>query len=214
MSRKIDAKGLFVTFEGGEGAGKSTLLKNLSAHFLQKGFPVVSTREPGGTVFGEELRSFLLHHRGLKIEARAELFLFLAARAQHVDELIVPELNKGTLVLCDRFSDSTVAYQGIGRNLGRQMVEEACSLATQSLEPALTFFVDIDPEIGLTRTRHRGSSDRIEDEKIQFHITVRKAFLDIAARAPQRVVVLDGTLSPEALLEQAIEIIMKRWPSV
>lgn len=203
--------GLFVTFEGGEGAGKSTLMRRLFDHFTKEQFPVVKTREPGGTPFGEELRSFLLHHPGLQIGARAELFLFLASRAQHVEEYIRPHLKRGDLILCDRFSDSTVAYQGAGRHLGVSFVEEACLMATSQLEPHLTIYLDVDPKVGLSRAKNRGAGDRIEHEKVPFHIAVRDAFLALAERNAHRFVVLDGVQPQEVLFEQALEHIMKRW---
>ena len=203
-------RGFFVTFEGGEGAGKSTLLKSLHDRFVSEGLKVCMTREPGGTLFGEELRNFLLHHPHLKVCAKAELFLFLASRAQHVEECIQPALNQGSLVLCDRFSDSTVAYQGVGRELGTEMAREVCLIATSGLVPDLTFFIDIDPAIGLERTKGRAVLDRIEDEKIHFHQKVRAAFLDIARLEPERMVVLDGLLPREQLFHEALECIMAR----
>lgn len=203
-------KALFVTFEGGEGAGKSTLIKSLCAYFSELGQHVVSTREPGGTLFGEELRNFLLHHRGMKICASAELALFLASRCQHIEERIKPELEKGSLVLSDRFTDSTVAYQGGGRGLGIDFVRDACYLVTSNFKPNLTFYIDIEPSLGLTRASKRAEYDKFEEEKIYFHERVRDAFLAIAKTEPHRFVILDGKLPPDALFELAKTEIVKR----
>ncbi len=200
---------MFITFEGGEGAGKSTLSKKVAAE-LEKTHKVLLTREPGGTQLGEEIRNVLLHHRhGMLVGARAELLLFLAARSQHIEEVIIPALKNNTIVLCDRFSASTIAYQGGGRELGVEYVKEcdACStveLAKRDLLPDLTFFVDIDPEVGLSRVASRSDKkDRIEEEQLAFHNRVRETFLLLASKNP-KMVILDGNLSEDALFSEAM----------
>jgi len=201
-------KGTFVTFEGGEGAGKSTLAKGVYERLRQEGRDVLFTREPGGTKFGEEVRGLILHRDGFTIGARAELFLFLASRAQHVEEVIRPALEAGKIVICDRFIDSTIAYQGIARELGVEYVSSLNMMATMGLSPDATFIVDIDPVVGLERTLKRSKGekgDRIEDEGLQFHKMIRQAFLKLAEAAPNRITVLDGMLSEEKLVEMAIE---------
>lgn len=196
-------KGIFITLEGGDGAGKSTLMQNLYQHLETEGRSVIQTRAPGGTALGAKIRSLLLHE-SLKMEGLSELFLFLADRAQLADEVIRPALDEGKIVLCDRFDDSTVAYQGVARDLDPDFVRGLCSLATKGLEPDLTFYLDIDPEIGLERTYHKsGVKDRMESETLYFHQKIRKAFQDIAVKNPERVHCLDATLSPEILFTKA-----------
>lgn len=208
-------KGLFVTFEGGEGAGKSTLALRVRDALKAQGRNVLFTREPGGTPFGEELRTLLLHHQA-KIIPEAELFLFLASRIQHLEELILPALNKGAIVLCDRFTDSTIAYQGEGRGLGVEYITTCCRLATKGFEPDLTFFVDLDPKIGLERTNVRTSTshascDRLEKESLAFHEKVRGGFLALAKQNPERIIMLNGLLEPEALFQEAMAHLQKKF---
>jgi len=204
-------RGLFVTFEGGEGAGKSTLAASLRDALKAEGRKVLFTREPGGTPFGEELRSLLLHHHD-HIADQAELFLFLASRIQHISELIEPALKRGELVLCDRFNDSTIAYQGQARGLGMEYVASCCKLACSDFTPDLTFYVDIDPKLGLHRTekRRRGAAvDRLEKEALVFHEKVREGYLTLAKQNPSRIHTLDGTQEPNHLVSQALTILKK-----
>lgn len=206
--------GLFVTLEGGEGAGKSTLARRLQDTLTKASHEVVLTREPGGTTFSEELRKLLLHHKG-HVANKAELFLFLAARIQHLDELIKPALARGAIVICDRFTDSTIAYQGEARGLGRDYVASCCSLATGGFEPDITFYVDIDPKLGLMRTHKRNKSatesfDRLENEALAFHEKVRAAYQRLAELSPDRIITLDGTQSPEALYISAYSALSKK----
>ena len=206
-------RGLFVTFEGGEGAGKSTLVNSFCDALRASAQEVVLTREPGGTHFGEELRSVVLYHKH-EVSPIAELFLFLAARIQHLDEVIKPALARGAIVLCDRYTDSTIAYQGVGRDLGVDYVTKCCTLATGGFDADLTLYVDIDPKIGLARTHKRQNGDkgidRLEKEALEFHERVRSGFLALAKKHPDRIAVLDGTLSPDALFEDAYTIFQQR----
>lgn len=206
--------GLFITFEGGEGAGKSTLAARIRDALKAEGSTVVFTREPGGTALGEELRELLLHHKDKEISAKCELFLFLAARVQHLEEVILPALKQGAIVLCDRFSDSSIAYQGEGKGLGFEYVHQLCNMALGSTTPNLTFYVDIDPKIGLQRTDKRrkmsndmSGPDRMEQETLHFHERVRAGFKRLAALYPDRIHVLDGRLDPDALFAEAFRII-------
>lgn len=205
-------RGLFVTFEGGEGAGKSTLAASLRDALKAEGHPVLFTREPGGTPFGEELRNLLLHHKS-KVFDKAELFLFLSSRIQHIEEAIKPALAAGMIVLCDRFNDSTIAYQGSARGLGIDYVAQACALACGTFTPDLTFLVDIDPKVGLARTNRRrqgAAVDRLEGEALSFHEKVRDGYLQLAKQAPDRILILDGTCEPNQLLTQAHTILSTR----
>lgn len=197
--------GFFITIEGGEGSGKSTFARGLSEMLLLKGYKVFSTREPGGTLLSEKIREIILNpEASIKIGDRAELLLFLAARAQHIEEVLLPRLHDGEIVICERFSDSTIAYQGAARHLGMEHVETFCKFAT-SIEADLTFLLDIDPKEGLKRVREvrKSSFDRIENEQIQFHGEVRQGYLHLADQYPERILILDATLPKERLLEGA-----------
>jgi dTMP kinase len=203
---------VFITLEGGEGAGKSTLLRSLQEFLLQRGHEVIATREPGGTPLAEEVRALLLTHKhGAPLSLRAEMLLFLAARAQHIQEVIAPALDAGKVVICDRFNDSTIAYQGAARGLGVEMVSEMCRFACGGIEPGITIYLDIPPEIGLERARRgRGVGlDRIEREGIAFHEKVREGFLRIASREPDRFFTFDARKSAETIFEEVVLLLTK-----
>lgn len=208
-------RGLFITLEGGEGSGKTTLLKKIADALTFRGFEVVATREPGGTKLGDHIRHCLLDPEfKAHLGQNAELLLFLAARLQHIDEVILPALEKGKIVLCDRFNDSTIAYQGMGRGLGLEYTETLCHLVCHGLTPDLTLFMDVDPAEGLRRTKgidkeqaRAGQVDRIEAEALEFHEKVRNAFYSLARRYPERIRVLDANRPREVVQEQAMELI-------
>lgn len=200
---------MFISFEGGEGAGKSTLIQKIYEHLLQLEQPVLLTRAPGGTMTGELIRHLLLHHDEKDISSRSELFLFLADRAQHVQEVILPALAQKKIVLCDRFNDSTVAYQGGARGFDPSWVRQLCLFATQDLEPNLTLYLDIDPQEGLSRVKR--SKDRIEKEALSFHQKIRSAYLAIAKKDPKRFHVLDGSKAPHDVFEQALRLLQSHW---
>ena len=199
-------RGLFITFEGGEGAGKSTLIEGVF-QCLSHRFSVVKTREPGGTFLAEEIRNLLLKKRQEAVSPYAELALFLASRAQHVQELILPALNAGKIVLCDRFNDSSVAYQGIARSLGKKQVQDVCQFFSDNLRPDLTFYLDIEPRIGLQRVQTTRVKDRIEDEGLLFHEKIRNAYLEIASDNPERVKIISALKSKEDVLSLALDTI-------
>jgi dTMP kinase len=183
---------LFITFEGGEGCGKSTQSKLLLKKLQQENVPAMLTHEPGGTPLGNELRRALKKQRGSSISPLAELFLFAASRAQLVAEVIRPALEDGKVVICDRFSHSTLVYQGYGRGLDLTSVETVNNLATGNLRPDLTIFLDISPEQGLVR---KGSlRDRFERENLSFHGRVREGYLKMAAAETDRWLVIDASL--------------------
>jgi dTMP kinase len=200
-------QGFLVTFEGGDGAGKSTLMKGLYRLLEERGESVIQTRAPGGTHLGEKIRSLLLESK-TPLSDRCELFLFLADRAEHMQEVIFPALSEGKIVLCDRFNDSTIAYQGIARCLDGDKVKALCLFATNGKTPDLTFYLDISPKVGIARSLNKtGEKDRIESESLDFHEKIRQAFLHIAGQDPKRVRVLDATQSPETLLKQALKFL-------
>lgn len=201
---------MFVTVEGVEGAGKSTLMNMLVREFERRGLPFVRTREPGGCGLGAKLRPILLDVSST-LDSRAELFLFLADRAQHVAEVIRPALERGEWVLCDRYADSTIAYQGYGRGMDADRLQELNDHATGGLWPERTLLLDLPVEQGLQRARARNgreglslSEGRFEAEEIAFHQRIRQGFLSRAARWPERFRVLDAELPPEDLLKAAL----------
>ena len=187
--------GLFVAFEGGDGAGKSTQVRLLAQALTDAGREVVVTRQPGGTPLGSAIRDLVLH--GGHVSPRAEALLYAADKAHHVDELIRPTLERGVDVLTDRYTDSSIAYQGAGRDLGPQEIHELLVWAVAGLFPDLTIVVDVPAAVG--RARRGAVHDRIESEGDDFHERVRQHFLDLAAAAPQRYLVLDGTADPADL---------------
>jgi len=182
----------FITFEGGEGSGKSTQARLLLKKLEEQHIPAVLTHEPGGTALGNELRKALKTKQGAHISPRAELLLFAASRAQLIDELIRPALEEGRVVVCDRFTHSTIVYQGCGRGLDLTIVDAVNSIATQNLKPDLTILLDIPPEKGLTR--RRSLEDRFELEDLSFHHRVRQGYLKMAAAEPGRWLVIDASL--------------------
>ncbi len=196
-------KGLFISFEGGEGAGKTTLINSLYKKLVDLNYQVIKTFEPGGTKVGDKIREVLLFSSD--VSPLCELGLFLASRAEHVAKVIKPAINEGKIVLCDRFSDSTVAYQGIARDLGKKKVEDLCQTFSSSLNPDITFYLDIDPKLGLQRLGNT-EKDRIESEKINFHTTVRKAFLQLAEEC-KRIHVLNAAEEKPKVLEKALSLI-------
>ncbi len=202
---------MFISFEGGEGAGKSTLIQKIYEYLLEQNKSVVLTRAPGGTMTGELIRHLLLHHDEKDISSRTELFLFLADRSQHVQEIILPALADKKIVLCDRFNDSTVAYQGGARGMDSEWVRKLCLFATQDLEPDLTLYLDIDPQEGLRRVKR--SKDRIEKENISFHEKIRDAYLAIAKKDPKRFHVLDGSKDPTDVFQHALRLLAPHWQS-
>lgn len=199
--------GLFITFEGGEGAGKTTLISQIAQKLTGDGFTVIRAREPGGTELGEQVRHILLHKSEVKISPYAELCLFLASRAQHISEVIGPALKKNYIVLCDRFNDSSIAYQGAARSLGMTNVSAFCDFISQGLQPHLSFYLDIDPTIGLARAMKDRPQDRIESETIVFHQKIREAYHQLHELHPQRLRLLDATNSPEQVFAQAMTLI-------
>lgn len=195
--------GCFITFEGGEGAGKTTLIEAIAAQLTSQGFTVVKTREPGGSQLGELIRSILLQHSD-PVSVYAELSLFLASRAQHVQEVIAPALRAGKVVLCDRFNDSSVAYQGAARGLGEEKVRAFCEFICQGVKPQLTIYLDIDPTLGLERAARARKKDRMEAETVAFHQKIRQAYLAIQKQESARFRLIDATLSPEKVYKQAM----------
>ena len=196
-------KGIFITFEGIDGCGKSTQCELIKNYLEGIGKEFIFVREPGGTVIGERIREILLDKKNTQMTARTELLLFEAARAQITDEVIKPALDEGKIVLCDRFFDSSSAYQGMARGMGMDFVAGLNMAATGGLQPDITFFFDISAEEALERRGKRGeASDRIELAGLKFQEDVRKGYLELAANSEGRIVTIDAKLGIDEIFEQ------------
>jgi dTMP kinase len=202
MPLKKNVTGKLISFEGSEGSGKSTQIERLAAHLQKLGRDVVSVREPGGTEIGEQIRNIIVHNsKGDEMCAETELLLFTAARAQLVREMIVPALERGAIVLSDRFLDSSTVYQGIGRNLALDPVHQINRFAVGNVMPDLTLVIDVPMEVSLARIRQRASDvpDRMERENIDFYKKIREGYLVLAKGMPERFAVIDGTKTEDAI---------------
>jgi dTMP kinase len=208
-------RGKLITFEGIDGCGNRTQMRLLGQYLTERGVAVVSTREPGGTELGRKIRSALLDGGAGSVEPLAELLLYAADRAQHVRRVILPALSLGQVVLSDRFYDATTVYQGYARGFDLELVNQLNELATGGLQPDLTLLFDLDVETGLKRTMRRGDGtgvtasrpDRLDQEPVEFHERVRQAYLDIAAREPQRFRIIPSTGPVEVTFELMIRAV-------
>ncbi|MBK5291636.1 MAG: dTMP kinase [Acidobacteriia bacterium] len=207
-------RGLFLTFEGNDGSGKTTQIRRLLARLRKEGFQVLETAEPGGTPIGMQIRRILLDPANQDLDPTAELLLYFASRAQNVAQWITPALAAGQVVVCDRFTDSTLVYQGAGRGLGKDVVDALHRVACGALQPDVTIYLDIDLETSLERARARNrdhggpaesrpAESRMDDQPVEFHRAVRQGYLELAAREPQRVRVIEAKGDP-GTIEQSI----------
>ncbi|MBI5181766.1 MAG: dTMP kinase [Nitrospirae bacterium] len=204
-------KGLFITFEGIEGCGKTTQMNLLSDYLKKEGVSVLKTREPGGTKIGEKIRDILLNPDNKKMAKETEILLYGASRMHHVKELIEPAIKAGKIVLCDRYADSTLAYQGFGRNMGVSFIKKVCPLSLGTIQPDLTILLDLDVKAGLDRIRNRkGGRDRIEKEKIAFHNRVRKGYLRLAMASKGRIKVVRADKEIDEIQKEIKSIVTKR----
>lgn len=203
-------KGIFITIEGGEGVGKSTNIDAIKSFLDAKDVAFIQTREPGGTLLAEKLRALLLEEHGEEFDSTAELLLMFAARAQHLNTLIRPALDRGTWVLCDRFTDATYAYQGGGRQLDNKLIAQLETLVQRDLRPDLTIILDLDPEAGIERARLRGELDRFEQEQLAFFQRVRASYLEIAENEPGRCAVVDASRPVEEVRAAVQQILQER----
>ncbi len=201
-------QGLFITFEGADGCGKTTQLNLLRDYLENSGYEVVLTREPGGKGLGEKIREILLNYNG-EVSDRCESFLFLADRAQNIDTIVKPAVKSGKIVLCDRHTDSTVAYQGYGRGLDINRINMLNNLATDGIKPDLTFVFDIDTETSMQRVG--AEKDRMESAGKEFHTKVRNGYLELAKQEPERIKVIDATKSIDEIHNEVIEIFTKKF---
>lgn len=203
---------MFITFEGPDGSGKSTIIKKVYEKLINDGFDIILTREPGGTPIAEKIRDIILDNSNVALDARTEALLYAASRRQHLVEKIRPALKEGKIVLCDRFLDSSLAYQGGGRNLGVQNVLNINLFATENTYPDLTLFFDIDPELGLKRVSQdkKRVADRLDNENENFHEKVYSTFKEIVNTNSQRIITIDASKSIEEVTECAYKTIKEK----
>lgn len=202
-------RGLFITLEGPDGSGKSTIIKLIGDYFKEKGIDFIQTREPGGTSIGEDIRHIILDNKNTDMGEETEALLYAASRAQHVHEKILPSLNAGKLVLCDRFLLSSLAYQGVGRNLGIENVKMINDFGIRGLYPDLILFFHIDPEVTLKRKTRGSSGDRLEKEGNDFHNRVYNGYMELLKLYPDNIQIIDASQSLEEVLKSSIEKIEK-----
>ena len=199
---------MFISFEGIEGSGKSTLLRNLQKYYLKKDLEVLFTKEPGGTDLGKDIRDILLNPASL-ISPEAELLLLMADRIEHIKTRINPNLKKNKIIFCDRYIDSTIAYQGKGRNLSEDKIKELINILNLPI-PDLTILLDLPVEDGLLRANKRNELDRFEKEDINFHKSIRKSYLDLQKKEPKRIFLFDSSISENKLFENVLNFIEKK----
>lgn len=200
---------LFISIEGPEGSGKTTIANLLCAYLKEKGYQIVYTREPGGSVIAEQIRNIVLDKQNTKMDSRTEALLFAASRRQHLVEKVIPALNEGKIVICDRFIDSSLAYQGKGRNLGIDEIYNVNLFATNGLLPNLTLYFDIDVEQGLNRVFKDKNREvnRLDVAAVNFHRVVREGYLEVLKRYPDRIKLIDASKTVDEVFKQAKEVI-------
>lgn len=202
---------MFITFEGPDGSGKSTQLKLLASALREEGRDIITTREPGGTEIGDQIRAVIMNMKNKAMDPRTELLLFNASRAQLVEELIRPSLAAGKIILCDRYADSTMAYQGYGHGLDKDELRRLLNFATGGLKPDLTLLFDISAEAGLKRRiSNHDEWNRMDDYALQFHERVRGGFLELAAADPERWVVIDADRDPGVIHAEVLDIVKRK----
>lgn len=202
---------LFITFEGPDGSGKTTQLKLLAENLTEQGHAVLSLREPGGTAIGDQIREVVHALRNKEMSPRAECLLYAAARAQLIDQVLKPHLDQGGIVVCDRYADSTMAYQAYGRGLDRSAVRQIISFATLDLKPDVTFYIDIDVAEGIARRKNSGDDyNRMDDQALEFHRRVRAGYLEMIEAEPARWVKINGRQSVDQIQLQIRSEVAKR----
>lgn len=200
---------MFISFEGGEGSGKTTLIEKLYQELISLNYNVIKTREPGGSKIAEEIRNVILNVDNVNMDYRTEALLYAASRRQHLAEVIIPALNKGCIVICDRYIDSSLAYQGYARGLGIKEVLNVNQYATDGIMPDITFYIDVTPKVGLGRIKNSSRvPDRLDLEKQEFHEQVRKGYFEVAKLFPERIKIINGDRCPEAIYQEIIALIL------
>ena len=205
---------MFITFEGPEGSGKTLQLAKLVDYLEEYNFPVLATREPGGTTIGEQIREVLHKLENTKMHPRTELLLYQASRAQHVEQVILPNLEQGKIVLCDRYADSTLAYQGYGHQLDLDQLSRLINYATGGLKPDMTLMLDIDAEEGLRRRQQGGEWNRLDAYELEFHQRVRKGYFELVQKEPERWVKIDAGQTIEEVQRAIRQVVMQRLGAI
>ena len=210
-------RGIFITIEGPDGSGKTTALQQVVPRLQQEmNRKVVATREPGGSPIAEKIRSLILDPSHTDMDSRTEALLYAASRRQHLIEKVLPVLESGDVIFCDRFVDSSIAYQGYARGIGEEGIREINQFATEGIEPDVTLYIDVPAEVGIQRIHanlDEREYNRLDQEKLAFHEKVRAGYLQLAKANPERIVVVDGTMSRESVAEACYHIIKNRYPS-
>ncbi|MGI6781747.1 MAG: dTMP kinase [Acholeplasmataceae bacterium] len=201
---------MFITFEGGEGSGKTSVIKRVESALIKKGYQVLTTREPGGSKVAEQIRKVILDSQNTEMTAATEALLFAASRTQHLEEKVLPALKEGKIVLCDRYVDSSLAYQAYGRDLGFDFVSKANAFALKHL-PTITFYLDVLPEIGLKRIRQRDDDlNRLDKEEISFHEKVREGYFKLLEMYPERMVKINANETIEISFNEIMRVLEER----
>lgn len=201
---------MFITLEGPEGSGKSSQLPLLQDFLINAGYSVFSTREPGGTLIGDQIREVLLDNKNIEMHPRTEILLFQASRAQLVEQVILPRIQKGEIVLCDRYADSTIAYQGYGHQVDLEKLKAIIDFATGGLKPDLTILLDLEVEIGLQRRKKEGDVNRLDQFVIEFHQRVRQGYHRLAESEPDRWVVVEASRSFEKVRKEIQKVVINK----
>ncbi|MBR4421320.1 MAG: dTMP kinase [Erysipelotrichaceae bacterium] len=202
-------KGYFITFEGPDGSGKTTVTNRLCEILTEKGFAVVHTREPGGIEIAEEIRSIILDPKNTKMDAKTEALLYAASRRQHLVERVLPSLAEGKIVICERFLDSSLAYQGYGRQLGFDEVLGINLFATDNVYPDLTIYLDVDEEVGLSRLSDRNYKDRLDQESLEFHHRVTEGYHEVLKRFKERIRIVDASKCFDEVVNDCLNEVLK-----
>jgi dTMP kinase len=200
---------MFITFEGGEGSGKTSVIREVEAALIKKGYQVLVTREPGGSHVAEQIRQIILDSKNTSMTAATEALLFAASRTQHLEEKVLPALKEGKIVLCDRYVDSSLAYQAYGRDLGFDFVSKANNFAMKHL-PDVTFYLDVLPEIGLKRIRKRDDLNRLDKEEKSFHEKVREGYFKLLSMYPERIVKINANDTIEVSFNEIMKVLDKK----
>lgn len=201
---------MFITFEGGEGSGKTSVVREVETALRERGYNVLSTREPGGSRVAEQIRGVILDSQNTEMTAATEALLFAASRVQHLEEKVLPALREGKIVLCDRYVDSSLAYQAYGRGLGFDFVGKANDFAFRHL-PDVTFLLDVEPEVGLRRIRQRDELNRLDKEKLSFHEKVREGYLKLLEMYPERIVRIDANHDIQTTFSQIMRVLEAKF---
>lgn len=203
-------KGIFITLEGPDGCGKSTIADLLEEELVKLGKEVVHTREPGGIDIAEQIRSVILDPKNTKMDARTEALLYAASRRQHLVEKVIPALNDGKVIICERFLDSSIAYQGYGREIGAEEIIKINEFAIEGFMPAMTLFLDIDEEEGLKRIENRSFKDRLDQESIDFHHRVKQGYEAVKTLFPERIKIVDASKSIDEVKNTCLKLILDK----